>query len=313
MLQNDAVQEHLERVKLRAVAEPGPSPLRTRIVPRPLAEQPLVSIVIPTKNAPDLLGGCLRSITGKTAYARYEIICVDNDTKDPQALQLMQTYPVKRVLFPGLFNYSRANNAGVRAAGGEYLVFMNNDVEIITSRWIEEMLYYAQQKDVGAVGALLLYPDFTVQHAGVVLGCRGTADHVSRRAPADSDGHEGSLGCAREVSAVTAACMMLRRAAFEQAGRFSEEYNTAYQDVDLCLQLRSLGFRNIFTPQARFFHFESRTRGNFYDLGDRKRLLTTWGKTIAALDPYYNRNFDVQALDYSLSRATAAVSASASA
>jgi len=160
------------------------------------------------------------------------------------------------------------------------------------------MLYYARQEDVGAVGAMLLYPDWTVQHAGVVLGCRGTADHVSRNAPANSDGYEGSLSCAREVSAVTAACMMLSRSAFERAGGFSEEYSTAYQDVDLCLRLRSLGFRNIFTPHARFFHFESRTRGNYYDLGDRNRLLTTWGETIAALDPYYSPNFDVQACNY---------------
>ncbi|HLH43128.1 MAG TPA: glycosyltransferase family 2 protein [Bryobacteraceae bacterium] len=299
-LQNLAVQAHLKRLQLPALAEPGALPGRVRIAPRPLASQPLVSILIPSKDEPELLGGCLRSVMDKTTYGRFEIVCIDNESTDPRALQLMESYRVKRVLFTGRFNFSQANNLGARAASGEYLVFMNNDIEAITERWIEEMLYYAQQRDVGAVGALLLYPDLTVQHAGVVLGCRGTADHVSRRASAGSDGYHGSLSCAREVSAVTAACMMLSRTAFEQAGGFFEEYCTAYQDVDLCLQLRAQGFRNIFTPHARFFHKESQTRGNYYDLGDRRLLLDRWGKTIAARDPYYNRNFDVEACNYTL-------------
>ena len=189
---------------------------------------------------------------------------------------------------------------GVRKASGEYLVFMNNDIEVISENWVEEMLYYAQQEDVGSVGALLLYPDRTIQHAGVVLGCRGTADHVLRFAPADSDGYAGSLACAREVSAVTAACMMLKRENFEAVGGFNEHYFTAYQDTDLCLMLRSLGKRNIVAPRAVLFHLESKSRGRFYDFVDRNLLLDRWEETIAASDPYYNRNFDIEACDYSL-------------
>jgi GT2 family glycosyltransferase len=161
------------------------------------------------------------------------------------------------------------------------------------------MLYYAEQDDVGAVGCLLLYPDRTVQHAGVVLGCRGTADHVLRRTPAGSDGYAGSISCAREVSAVTAACVMLRRQTLDRVGGFNEHYFTAYQDVDLCLQLQSLGKRNIFCPRAVLIHKECYSRGNYYDHVDRNLLQDRWQDVLAG-DPYYNPNFNAEACDYSL-------------
>jgi O-antigen biosynthesis protein len=299
-LQCTAVQEQLTRLHLPAAAEAGPGPHRVQIVPAPRTNGPCVSIIIPTKDAADLLDRCLTSILEKTAYSNFEIVCVDNDTTDARALRLMQTRQVKRVAYSGSFNFSRANNLGIKQARGEVLVLMNNDIEVITASWIDEMLYYALQKDVGAVGGMLLYPDKSVQHAGVVLGCRGTADHVLRHAPEDSDGYAGSLACAHEVSAVTAACLMVQREKFERAGGFNEYYHTIYQDVDLCLQLRSQGLRNIFTPRARFFHLESPSRGRYYDLIDRNLLLDRWGETIAASDPYYNRNLDVEACDYSL-------------
>lgn len=299
-LQKEAVQAHINRLQLPAVAESGSSPHRVRIMPLPPIDHPKVSIVIPTKDAPDLLERCLSSIVDRTTYPNFEIICVDNETTDSRALSLMRTFPVNRILLPGKFNYSRANNIGVQHARGEFLVFMNNDIEVITDAWVEEMLYYARQKDVGAVGALLLYPDNTVQHAGVVLGCRGTADHVLRHAPSDSDGYAGSLSTAHEVSAVTAACMMVNRLRFEQAGGFNEHYFTSYQDVDFCLQLRALNLRNIFAPGARFFHLESVSRGRYYDFVDRNLLLDQWGETIESSDPYYNRNFDVETCVYAL-------------
>jgi O-antigen biosynthesis protein len=299
-LQRAAVQAQLTRLSLPATAEIGRTPHRIHVQPMPLANHPKVSIIIPTKDAPELLQKCLSSLFEKTKYPEFEVICVDNGTSDIRALHLMRTYPVKRLLLPGRFNFSRANNLGVHKASGEYLVFMNNDIEVIGANWIEEMLYYARQEDVGAVGALLLYPDRTIQHAGVVLGCRGTADHVLRYAPADSDGYAGSVACAREVSAVTAACMMMKRETFEQAGGFNEHYFTAYQDADLCLSLRSLGKRNIITPRAILLHLESKSRGNYYDFVDRNLLLDRWEETISSTDPYYNRNFDVEACDYSL-------------
>jgi O-antigen biosynthesis protein len=298
-LQSKAVQEQLSRLGMPAISVPHSIPHRLRIVPLPAKEHPLISIIIPTKDSPDVLQRCLSSLVEKTTYPNVEIICVDNETTEPRALHLLRTYPVTRLLFPGRFNFSRANNLGSRRADGEYLVFMNNAVEVITEEWAEEMLYYAAQEDVGAVGSLLLYPDRTVQHAGVVPGCRGTADHVLRGAPADSDGYAGSLSCAHEVSAVTAACMMVKKRDFDKVGGFNEHYLTSYQDVDLCLSLRALGARNIFAPRAVFYHLESYSRGQYYDLVDRNLLLDRWEEAVAA-DPYYNANFDAQACDYTL-------------
>ena len=302
LLQRKAVQEHLTRVGLGGTPQkaPGPRLHRVQIAPDQLTREPRVSILIPTRDAPELLEKCLGSIFGKTTYRNFEVVCIDNETTDSRALRLMRTYPVKRVPYPGRFNYSRSNNIGAREASGEVFVLMNNDVEVISPNWIQDMLYYARQEDVGAAGALLLYPDNTVQHAGIVLGCHGTADHVSRFAPAASDGYGGTLVCAHEVSAVTAACLMVEKGKYERAGGFVEYYHTAYQDVDLGLQLRSLGLRNIFTPRARMIHLEARTRGTYYDLVDRNLLLDRWGEVIQATDPYYNPNLNLDACDFSV-------------
>jgi GT2 family glycosyltransferase len=247
-----------------------------------------------------MLSTCLYNLFSKTTYPNFEVICIDNETTDRRALEEMRLAPVERIILSGRFNFSKANNLGRRFASGNYLVFMNNDVEVITPEWLEEMLYYAEQDDVGAVGSLLLYPDQRVQHAGVVLGCRGTADHVLRHAPAHSDGYAGSLSCAREVSAVTAACLMTRLDVFDAVEGFNEHFFTAYQDVDLCLKIRRLGKRIIFTPHAKLVHHESISRGRYYDFVDRNLLLDYWEPLIKAGDPYYNPNFDVQACDYTL-------------
>ena len=298
-LQRSAVEAHLHRLRLPATARVTSTPHRLRIQPRPRSDFPTVSVIVPTKDAPEVLQKCLYGIFKRTTYPRLEILCVDNETTDPRALLLLRSERVRRLPFPGRFNFSRSCNHGASHAVGEYLVFLNNDVEVMTPDWVEQMLYYAEQTDVGAVGGLLLYPNRTVQHAGVVLGCRGTADHVLRGAPADSDGYAGSLSCAREVSAVTAACMMINKRLFVETGSFNEHYFTAYQDVDLCLQLRSLEKRNIFCPRSVFLHTESYSRGDYYDFVDRNLLLDRWDDMIAS-DPYYNPNFDVEACDYSL-------------
>lgn len=212
----------------------------------------------------------------------------------------MSTYPVRRINMPDPFNYSRANNEGGRRARGEYLLFLNNDTEVLSHDWIEQLLFYAEQDDVGAVGGLLLFPDRTVQHAGIVLGFRGTADHVMRGFPADADGYAGSLCCAREVSAVTGACMMVRKALFEELGGMNEHYATHYQDVDLCLSLLRRGCRNIFTPRAALFHFESATRTSRYDAVDRMLFLDRWQDAVDAGDPFFNPHFDLRRTDYGL-------------
>jgi GT2 family glycosyltransferase len=299
-LQKEAVLAHLHRLQLPADVEPGPATHCVQLAPLPLDLQPLVSIVIPLRNPPDRLEKLLADLVKKGRYSSLEIVCVHQGATDSGPLHRMDAYPVKRVELPGQFNLSRANNFGVRQAAGEFLMFMNDSVEVITEGWIESMLYYARQGDVGAVGGLLLYPDRTVQHAGIVVGGRGSAANLLCHAPGDSTGYWGLLCCAHEVSAVTAACMMVARANFEKAGGFSEHYHAAYQDVDFCLQLRSMNLRNIYTPRARFISLEASSLEEHRDLRDGSLLLERWGKTIASCDPYYNQNLDMQRCDYTV-------------
>ncbi|MBV9154758.1 MAG: glycosyltransferase family 2 protein [Acidobacteriaceae bacterium] len=299
-LQRAAVQAQLDRLGLRADAKEGEYPHRVKIVPHPRVSWPKVSVIIPTKNSPDILRQSLYSLFARTTYSNFEVVCVDNETSDRQALEEMKNAPIQRVILSGQFNFSKANNLALQYSTGEYLVFMNNDIEVVSPDWIEQMLYYAEQADVGAVGALLVYPDGNVQHAGIVLGCRGTGDHVLRGIPGDADGYAGSLSCAREVTAVTAACLMLRRELFLSLGGLNEHFFTAYQDLDLCLRIRDQKKRIIFTPQARFVHRESVSRGKYYDFVDRNLLLDYWEPLIKQGDPYYNPHLSLEPCDYSL-------------
>ena len=298
-LQQRAVTNHLARVDLPARAVQCTHPHRLKIVPAGRSVFPLVSIIIPTRDAPELLGRCLKSIFEKSFYPKMEVILMDNETKDEEALWLMSQYPVRRIHLPNPFNFSRASNLGARQAAGEFLVFLNNDTEIVAEDWLQQLLYYAEQPDVGTVGALLLYENRTVQHAGVVLGIRGTADHIMRGFPSDGDGYAGSLACAREVSAVTAACSMMRKSLFREIGGFNEHFFTAYQDVDLCLRLRDRGLRIIYTPQAVVLHHEWASRKTYYDMVDRMLLLDRWEPVIERGDPYYNPNLELESGDYS--------------
>jgi GT2 family glycosyltransferase len=299
LLQERAVNAHLDRVKLSARAEQAELPHRLKIIPARRESYPRVSIIIPTRDAPEIFDRCLTSIFQKTSYPDFEVIVMDNETTDPAALSLMEKYPIRRIPFPGFFNFSRANNQGAAVATGELLVFLNNDTEIMTKDWLEHLSYYAEQPDAGAAGALLAYDDNTVQHAGVTLGMRGTADHAMRQFPIDVDGYAGSLICAREVSAVTGACLMIRKALFEEIGGFNPHFFTAYQDVDLCLRLRARGFRIIYTPRALLLHHESISRQSYYDMIDRMLLLDLWEPVIEQGDPYYNRNLNLERGDYS--------------
>lgn len=300
-----AVQAHLDRLGVPAKASPDPRhPHRCRIEPS-LVSRPRVSIVIPTKDQPDHLRSCLDSIHGRTRWPDLEVVLVDTGTTDPQALEVMRSHPAQIVPFDRPFNFSAACNAGAAAATGSVLVFLNNDTEVITPQWLDHLVLHLLDDGVGAAGPMLLYPDGTVQHAGVVLGPRGTADHVMRGFPADSDGYAGSLSAPREVSAVTGACLAIRRETFDRIGGFRETYGTHYQDVDLCLRLRREGLRIVCTPEARLHHHESPSRGSAYDFLDRLLLLDTWGEAIAAGDPYYPAACSLERLDYSVDPARA--------
>jgi GT2 family glycosyltransferase len=300
LLQERAVNAHLERVRLPARAEQSELPHRLKILPTAREHYARVTIIIPSRDAPDVLGRCLRSVFEKTSHPNFEVIVMDNETTDERALALMREYPVRQIPFPNPFNFSRANNQGAAAATGELLVFLNNDTEVIAEDWLQHLAYYAEQPDVGAAGVLLAYDDLTVQHAGVALGMRGTADHTMRRFPILVDGYAGSLACAREVSAVTGACLMIRKTLFEEIGGFNEHYFTAYQDVDVCLRLRRHGLRIICTPRALLLHDEFISRTSYYyDIIDRMLLLDQWEDVIERGDPYYNPNLDLDRGDYS--------------
>ncbi|MDP9097544.1 MAG: glycosyltransferase family 2 protein [Verrucomicrobiota bacterium] len=299
LLQERAVNAHLERLRLPARAEQAPLPHRLKFIPGKSAASSRVTIIIPSKNAPDVLDRCLKSLFKQTSYPTFEVIVMDNNTTDERALQLMRDYPVRRIHFPDPFNFSRANNLGAAEAESELVVFLNNDTEVVTADWLQHLAYYAEQPDVGAAGALLAYKDRTVQHAGVVLGMRGTADHLMRKFPVDVDGYAGSLACAREVTAVTGACLMIRKALFTEVGGFNPHFFTAYQDLDLCLRLRARGLRIVCTPQALLLHHEYTSRRSYYDMVDRTLLLDQWEDVIDRGDPYYNRNLDLHRGDYS--------------
>jgi GT2 family glycosyltransferase len=285
--QSEAINMHLERLGIQASAIANPRHSHRLIVQPSLRnEWPKVSIVIPSKDAPQLISRCLDSIFEKTSYRNFEVIIVDNGTSDPAALDAMASHDIIKVELPGPFNFSRANNRGVDVAAGEYLILLNNDTEVIQSDWIEQMLFLLEDPSVVAVGPMLLYPDGTVQHAGVALGLRGTADHVLRGLPRDADGYFGSLVCTREVSAVTFACTMLRKVDYIAAHGLDELYQTHYQDVDMCLKLSEDGRTILYTPRSVLIHYESATRGPKYDAIDRMLFLDGWGHRIAKGDPY---------------------------
>ncbi|MDA3896717.1 MAG: glycosyltransferase [Desulfobacteraceae bacterium] len=298
-LQEKAVNAHLERLNIRAEAKRHPTiPHRIMILPSADAEEPLVSVIIPTLG-PDHLDACLESLFSKSTYKNLDVILVDNNPEAGLVEKRLEKFPDVRVIpCPEPFNFARLNNLGAREARGEYLLLLNDDTELVEPGSLSAMAMYLSQPDVGAVGPLLLYPDLTVQHAGVVLGFRGTADHVMRGFPKDSDGYAGSLSCAREVSAVTAACLMVRKTDYFAAGEMKESYTVVYQDVDFCLRLRELGRRNIYTPRAVFLHHESKSRGKDYPMIDRALLIDCFGRCIRHGDPYYNSNFNLARCDY---------------
>ena len=286
-----AVERHLDRLGIAgATADLGG--MGTMRVRWPTSE-PLVSIIIPTKNHADLLRGCLESLALQTKYQKYEVIIVDNGSTENAVTDLyaeLADDPRIHVLpFHEQFNYSGANNLGAEAARGELLLFLNNDVTIIDEGWLKELVRWAQRPGVGAVGAKLLYPDRSVQHAGVILGM-GLAGHVFAGAREDVIGPYGTTGWYRDFLALTAACLMLRRDRFEAVGGFDETYQVAYGDVDLCLRLVDHGYRNVYNPFARIIHHESASRGEFTPQADSLRAYELMVRFVEHGDPYFNRN-----------------------
>lgn len=273
-----------------------------------------ISILIPNKDHVEDLRRCIDSIKERTTYSNYEIIIIENNSEEKATFDYYKTLEKQEnitvVIYKGIFNYSSINNFGAGFATGKYLLLLNNDTQVISMNWLENMLMYAQRPDVGAVGAKLYYSDRTIQHAGVVigLGAHRTAGHTHYKINYDNLGYMGRLCYAQNVSAVTGACLMVKKSIYDALGGLDECFRIALNDVDFCLRIREQGYLNVFTPFAELYHFESASRGvDIVDAAKAERyeeesalFRERWKKVLEKGDPYYNPNFSLDYSDYSL-------------
>ena len=273
-----------------------------------------ISILIPNKDHVEDLRRCIDSIRERTTYSNYEIIIIENNSEDKATFDYYKTLEKQEnitvVIYKGSFNYSSINNFGAGFATGKYLLLLNNDTQVISMNWLENMLMYAQRPDVGAVGAKLYYSDRTIQHAGVVigLGAHRTAGHTHYKINYDNLGYMGKLCYAQNVSAVTGACLMVKKSIYDALGGLDECFRIALNDVDFCLRIRQQGYLNVFTPFAELYHFESASRGvDIVDAAKAQRyeeesvlFRKRWKEVLEKGDPYYNPNFSLDYSDYSL-------------
>lgn len=274
---------------------------------------PMISIIIANKDHVSDLKRCITSILGKSTYENFEIIVVENNSTEKETFdyyqELSEEEKIKVITYEGAFNYSAVNNLGVSCASGEYVLLLNNDTQVITVNWMEELLMYAQREDVGAVGAKLYYADKTIQHAGVVLGlgAHRTAGHSHYKQHRENLGYMGRLCYAQDVSAVTGACLLVNKRLFDEVGGLDEGFAISLNDVDFCLKLRKKGYLNVFTPFAELYHFESVSRG-LDDNGEKaqrynkesEQFRSKWKEVLEAGDPYYNPNFSLDRSDFAL-------------
>ena len=265
-----------------------------------LTQRPLVSIVIPTRDKRALLQTTLESIWARTEYHRYEIIVVDNQSTEPDAVQFLASLGSRCQVHQWTkpFNYSALNNFGVSHARGEQLLFLNNDVEVIRPDWLLALLEHAQRPEVGAVGAKLLYADGRIQHAGVVVGINRAAANAFRSWPGETLGHPRLADLTRNCSAVTGACMMVPRRVFEEVGGFDEDLRVVLNDVDLCLKIRQRGHLVVYTPHALLYHYEGSSRGRLHPPPDEKVFQERWHDFLDRGDPYYNPNLSYKHDDW---------------
>ena len=298
------------REDVRVEAGLVPNTYRVRYpVPDP---EPLVSLLIPTRDKLEFLEPCIRSILHRTTYRNYEILILDNESAESATLDFFKRIQAEdarvRVLpYHHLFNFSAINNYGVRQAKGELVGLVNNDIEVITPEWLTELVSHAARPEIGCVGTKLYYDDETIQHGGVMLGIGGTAGHSHKYFPRDAHGYFSRLKIVQNLSAVTAACLVVRKAVYEQVGGLEENsLCIAFNDVDFCLKLREAGYRNLWTPYAELYHHESKSRGaedlpdNFERFNREAQFIKAkWGELLRR-DPCYNRNLTLEREDFSL-------------
>ncbi|MDO4321357.1 MAG: glycosyltransferase family 2 protein [Lachnospiraceae bacterium] len=311
--ETDALRKHFDRGGVSAAVLPGLQPWTRKIIYR-YGEKPRVSILIPNKDHREDLEKCIGSIRKFAGYEPYEILIIENNSTSEEIFSFYAEIQKKEknvrvITYEGDFNFSKINNFGAKKAKGEYLLFLNNDTEMTTEGCLREMMNYAQRPDVGAVGAQLLYGDGTIQHAGVIVGYGGVAGHAFEGMPRQQALEITPIICSRSYSAVTAACMLVRRSLFEKLGGFDERLGVAYNDIDLCLRIGASGEKVIYTPYAQLFHYESRTRGLELTQEKAKRVKREtevfqkrWSALLEKGDPCYNPNLTLEKPDFSLRR-----------
>lgn len=296
-----AIQDHIDRIGLKGTVESG-NTLGTYKVNYEIQGNPKVSIVIPNKDYIKTLKVCLNSIKKLTTYENYEIIIVENNSEEKETFEYYKKIDgkdkIKVVYFPEKeFNYSKIINFGVKNSTGEYIVQLNNDTELLTPNWLQEMLGFAQRDDVGAVGAELFYPDNTIQHAGIIIGIGGVAGHVFKNLPKGIHGYFSKDAMIQNLSAVTAACIMTPKSVYDEVGYMDEKFKVAFNDVDFCLKIRQTGKLIVYNPYVQFTHYESKSRG-FEDTPEKKKRFQSeidrfhdkWQSVLEKGDPYYNKN-----------------------
>ena len=311
-----AVRAHYRRMGIEAEVIPTkyPGMYRTKY---PVKQTPKISVIIPNKDHTDDLIKCLRSIRGKNTYENIEILVIENNSQKKKTFKdyrrIMHEYPKVKVLYwkgEG-FNYPEINQYGIDHATGEYLLFLNNDTEMIGNDCIKEMLSYCMREDVGAVGARMYYEDGTLQHGGVIIGLGGVAGHAFLGMDGDSPGYFARAQVIHDLSAVTAACMMIKKQVYEEVGGFDPKFAVAFNDVDLCLKIRKAGYLIVYDPYAELIHYESKSRG-YEDTEEKierfnreiKLFQTRWKKILENGDPYYSPNLTLDHNDFGLNHLT---------
>lgn len=306
-----AIEEHFKRINIKAKVEILDEPGRYR-VKYDVIGNPKISVIIPNKDSKSDLKKCIDSIL-KSSYQNYEIVIVENNSKTKEIFDYYDKIQkdndnIKVVSIKiDKFNYSLINNFGVKNSKGEYIVLLNNDTKVLSNNWMEEMLGICQRDDVGIVGAKLLYPDFKVQHAGVVVGIGGVAGHVNVNIAENEEGYFSRANVINNFSAVTAACLMIKRSIFEKIDGLDEKLQVAFNDIDLCMKVRKLKYLIVFTPYAKLMHYESKTRGSEDTPEKIKRFesemdvfKSKWKDELDRGDPYYNINLRLDKVNFEI-------------
>lgn len=305
-----ALQEHLERCGLIGSVEDGPDPTLYQVTYQ-ITGTPLVSIIILTRDHAEDLRKCISSIQSKTTYQNYEIILVENASQEKETFllykELKKNPSIRVVPYNETFNFSSANNYAANQARGDVLLFLNNDIEVLSQDWLERMLEHALRKEVAIVGSKLYYPNDTIQHAGVILGIAGFAGHSHKYFPGNAKGYINRLRLIQNYSAVTGACMMIRKDVFYELGKFDEEYALAASDIDLCLKALARNYLNVWTPYSELYHHESKTRGQD-DTPEKIKQFEKetryfeqkWANFLLQGDPYYNPNLTLSSENFGI-------------